>query len=88
MTESGCADVAVRLSAWIDDELEPSAAAEVRNHLTGCVSCQRRHALLTAASTAVRRLPAETVSAGFEDAFRRRLATARRRPGTRAGDRR
>lgn len=68
--------MAVRLSAWIDGELDAAAAAEVREHLGGCASCQRRYALLTAASTLVRRLPAETVSAGFEDAFRRRLATS------------
>jgi anti-sigma factor RsiW len=76
VTESGCADVAVRLSAWIDGELDASTAAEVREHLAVCVSCQRRHALLAAASRAVRSLPEETVSAGFEDAFRRRLAAA------------
>jgi Putative zinc-finger len=77
VTESGCADVAVRLSAWIDGELDPSTAAGVRGHLAVCVSCQRRHALLAAAGRAVRSLPEETVSAGFEEAFRRRLATAR-----------
>jgi anti-sigma factor RsiW len=77
VTAIACADVSVRLSAWIDGELGTSEAAEVREHLTGCVSCQRRHALLVAASSAVRSLPAETVSAGFEDAFRRRLAAAR-----------
>ena len=77
MTESGCADVADRLSAWIDGELDVSTAASVREHLAVCVSCQRWHALLAAASRAVRSLPEETVSAGFEDAFRRRLAAAR-----------
>ena len=77
MTASGCEDMAVRLSAWIDGELDASSAATVREHLAGCVSCQRRHALLTAASRAVRSLPAETVSAGFDDAFRRRLAATR-----------
>jgi anti-sigma factor RsiW len=77
VTERGCADVAGRLSAWIDGELDASTAAEVREHLAVCVSCQRRHALLAVASRAVRSLPEETVSAGFEDAFRRRLAAAR-----------
>ncbi len=83
MTESGCADVAGRLSAWIDGELDATTAAEVREHLAVCVSCQRRHALLAAASRAVRSLPEETVSAGFEDAFRRRLAAARTGAGRR-----
>jgi anti-sigma factor RsiW len=77
VTARSCADVAVRLSAWIDGELDASAAAGVQEHLAGCASCQRRRALLTAASRAVRSLPAEAVSAGFEDAFRRRLAAAR-----------
>jgi Putative zinc-finger len=81
VTESGCADVAIRLSAWIDGELDASTAAGVREHLAVCVSCQRRHALLAAASRAVRSLPEETVSAGFEDAFRRRLAAARTSAG-------
>jgi hypothetical protein len=77
VTESGCADVAVRLSAWIDGELDASEAARLREHLAICVSCRRRHALLTAASRAVRSLPPEVVSSGFEDAFRRRLAATR-----------
>jgi len=76
VTEGGCADVAARLSAWIDGELDASTAAKVREHLAVCVSCQRRLALLAAASRAVRSLPEEAVSAGFEDAFRRRLAAA------------
>jgi len=74
-------DVAARLSAWIDGELDDSTAAGVREHLAVCVSCQRRHALLEAASRAVRSLPEETVSAGFEDAFRRRLVAARTSAG-------
>jgi hypothetical protein len=77
MTEGGCADVAARLSAWIDGELDDSTAARVREHLAVCVSCQRRHGLLEAASRAVRSLPEEGVSAGFEEAFRQRLAAAR-----------
>jgi anti-sigma factor RsiW len=85
VTESRCADVAVRLSAWIDGELDASTAAGVREHLAVCVSCQRRHALLAAAGRAVRSLPEETVSAGFEDAFRRRLDAARTGAGRRRG---
>jgi len=85
MTEGGCADVAARLSAWIDGELDDSTAARVREHLAVCVSCQRRHGLLEAASRAVRSLPEEAVSEGFEDAFRRRLAAARASAGRRRG---
>jgi len=77
VTASVCADVAARLSAWIDGELDASTAAAVQDHLAACVSCRRRHSLLVAASRAVRSLPEETVPAGFEEAFRRRLATAR-----------
>lgn len=77
MTDKACADVAVRLSAGIDGELDAPAAAELREHLATCAPCRRRHALLLAAGRAVRSLPEETVSAGFEDAFRRRLAAAR-----------
>jgi anti-sigma factor RsiW len=85
VTESGCADVAVRLSAWIDGELDASTAAGVREHVAVCASCRRRHALLAVAGRAVRSLPEETVSAGFEDAFRRRLAAARTNAGRRRG---
>ena len=85
MTEGGCADVAARLSAWIDGELDASTAAKVREHLAVCVSCQRRLALLAAASRAVRSLPEEAVSAGFEDAFRRRLAATRTGAGRARG---
>jgi hypothetical protein len=85
VTERGCADVAVRLSAWIDRELDAPAAAEVREHLAACAPCRRRHALLAAAGRAVRSLPEETVSAGFEDAFRRRLAAARAGDGGPSG---
>ena len=77
MTEHACADTARRLSAWIDGELDAPTAAGVREHLATCASCQRRHALLAAASRAVRSLPEEVVSAGFEAAFRGRLAAAR-----------
>jgi hypothetical protein len=77
VTAGGCEEVTIRLSAWIDGELGASEAAQVREHLAGCAACRRRHALLTAAGAAVRSLPAETVSASFEDAFRRRLAAAR-----------
>lgn len=85
MTEGGCAGVAVRLSAWIDGELNPSEAAGLREHLAVCLSCRRRHALLTTASRAVRSLPGEAVSAGFEDAFRRRLAATRTGAGRARG---
>jgi hypothetical protein len=85
VTEGGCAEVAVRLSAWIDGELDPSEAAGLREHLAICVSCRRRHALLTAAGRAVRSLPPEMVSAGFEDAFRRRLAATRTGAGRARG---
>jgi anti-sigma factor RsiW len=77
VTEGGCAEVAVRLSAWIDGELNPSEAAGLREHLAICVQCRSRHALLTAVGRAVRSLPPEAVSADFEDTFRRRLAATR-----------
>lgn len=77
MTQGGCPQIEVRLSEWIDAELDAAAAAEVREHLAVCASCRRRHALLVAAGRAVRSLPGETVSAGFEQAFRQRLAATR-----------
>lgn len=76
MRRIDCAAAPAALSAWIDGELDEPTAAAVREHVAGCRSCQRRHALLAAVGEAVRRLPPETVSAGFDDAFRRRRAGA------------
>ena len=80
-----CAAAAAALSAWIDGELDEPTATAVRDHVAGCASCRRRHALLAAVGEAVRRLPPETVSEGFAEAFRRRRAGASAR---RAGMRR
>lgn len=68
-----CPDVVERLSAYVDGELGPSEAQVVQSHLAQCPRCQQRHGLLAAARSAVRQLPRETVSPGFEAAFRRRL---------------
>ncbi len=69
----GCADVFERLSAAQDGELDPVEARAVQGHVEGCPTCRRKHALLAAAQGAVRQVPAETVSAGFDAALRRRL---------------
>lgn len=71
----GCAEVFARLSAALDDELEPTEARAVRSHIEGCPACRRKHAVLAAAQKSVRLLPAETVSSGFDAALRRRLET-------------
>lgn len=85
MKTTDCAAATAALSAWIDGELEGPDAAAVREHVAGCAPCRRRHALLAAVGEAVRRLPPETVSDGFDDAFRRRRARA---PGLRTFPRR
>ena len=37
-----CEDTAERLSAYLDGELEPQAAARLREHLAGCPQCGAR----------------------------------------------
>jgi anti-sigma factor RsiW len=78
-----CAEVFSRLSAWLDGELEPEEARRVEEHLARCESCRRQRVLLGATSRAVRALPPETVSDGFDARLRRRLTaetTARGQP--------
>jgi anti-sigma factor RsiW len=72
-----CTEASGWLSAWLDGELEPAEARRVEEHLAGCERCRRERALLAATSRAVRALPPETVSDGFDVRLRRRLATER-----------
>jgi anti-sigma factor RsiW len=73
----GCAEAFEKLSSGLDGELDPTEAWAVRSHIEGCPVCRRKHALLAAAQKAVRLLPAETVSAGFDAALRQRLEAER-----------
>lgn len=69
-----CGSALERLSAAMDGELAPSEALALDEHVRGCASCARAQASLQATRTALRHLPAETVSSGFDASLRARLA--------------
>ena len=77
-----CRDAVEKLSAHLDDELDPAESRSVEEHLSQCPGCERRYVLLTATRRAVRRVALETVSDRFDSAFRSRLAAE---GGTRRG---
>jgi len=52
-----CVGVRNRLSAWMDGDLDPSAARGVSTHLSACAACRRRARELVAASRALSELP-------------------------------
>ncbi len=78
MIAMDCRTAGEALSPWIDGELPEAEAAAVAAHLATCDACRRRRALLAGIGAAIRELPAERVSATFEDAWLRRLAAGRR----------
>ncbi len=53
-----CQDVRTRLSAWIDDELEPDGREAVRQHVSTCALCRGLADDLAAIRTEARRLGA------------------------------
>ena len=61
-----CQDIEVRLSAWVDGELDASEAAALDAHLRSCALCQRRCDVLRTARDRFRTLsppPAPVVPA-------------------------
>ena len=57
----------------MDGELAPAEALAVEEHARGCASCARARSSLQATRIALRHLPAETVSEGFDASLRARL---------------
>jgi len=70
--------VGAQLGALLDGEVEPAEAARVERHLRSCAACRGRWSILVALREAVRDLPREGVSTGFEAAFANRLKGERR----------
>jgi anti-sigma factor RsiW len=56
-----------RLSAYLDDELEPGERAALATHLSTCPACARQLAELAALDRAARALPAEPPAGYFDD---------------------
>ena len=78
MTEVNCQTVFERLSAYLDDELQPADAMAVRDHLQSCANCARRHRLLTQTSAAFRGMALAPADPRLDDAVLRRLRQSRR----------
>src|SRR5215468_4936555 len=65
-----CADVERDLDAYVDRELEPEAAAAIRQHLDGCPRCRGR----VAERQALGRLIQSTAYHGAPERLRARVA--------------
>jgi anti-sigma factor RsiW len=71
-----CVDTGRLLDAYVDDELEPAEAAEVRTHLASCAGCRGVVADRQALGRLVRQLPYYAAP----DELRARIAGPSRRP--------
>ena len=69
-----CPKIQKELSAYIDQELSPSARISVEEHVRGCGVCQQRLAELKALSVGVMALPRLHPAPGFLAAVRRKIA--------------
>ncbi|MDR7556238.1 MAG: zf-HC2 domain-containing protein [Armatimonadota bacterium] len=62
-----------QLGAYLDEELRPEEAAEVRAHLAACAACAADLEELRATRALLRQLPPPPVPEGFLDELRARL---------------
>ena len=69
-----CKTFAAHHAAYIDDTLPGVAMTAMREHLDGCARCSRRDADVRRALLLVKNLPSISVSDGFQDRLRARLA--------------
>lgn len=65
-----------QLSAYLDGELVPAEADEVRLHLTGCEACREELARLQHVKSLLRRLPERAMPEDVWAAIRPQVATA------------
>jgi Putative zinc-finger len=68
-----CDDVAPRLGPSMDGELPPAEEWQVQEHLDTCHGCRGKRDLLLATQAALRSVPCDGVSPGFEAGLQRRL---------------
>jgi anti-sigma factor RsiW len=68
------------MSAWLDDELDAAAGAELTAHLNGCEACRREWRQLTALEAALGNLTAEAPP-GLAEKVAAQIRRPRRRPG-------
>jgi anti-sigma factor RsiW len=69
-----CKAFTTRHAAYIDDTLPGVEMSAMRDHLTACAKCARRDGDVRRALMLVKNLPPITVSEGFQDRLRARLA--------------
>jgi anti-sigma factor RsiW len=72
-----CRACTKHLPAWLDGELAPKLADEVAAHLQACGACAAERRRLEALLRVVDSVEAPPLSAGFDAAFRTKLAEAR-----------
>jgi anti-sigma factor RsiW len=70
-----CHDVGRRLDAYVDEELAPTEAASVADHLEGCAACRERIAALESLGHLIRSVPYHAAP----DRLRTTIASAPRR---------
>lgn len=69
-----CDDIQNQLDDYIDGTLAPASSLEVRAHVAGCVPCRDRLAQARSLMGALRRLPVDPPSQGFEERVLQRAA--------------
>ncbi len=75
-----CRDCQPLLSGLLDDELDPTTAAEVREHLDACPVCRREFEQLLESMRLVRALEPVTAPVALGDRLRKRLLAEVRPP--------
>ena len=75
-----CDEIRGQFSAYLDEELDAQARAEVEKHLDGCASCHAEWESYCALHHAFASLELEELPADFSANFRARLAKERKQP--------
>jgi anti-sigma factor RsiW len=75
-TPFACEPYVVDLSALIDGELQPSRAAEVREHLSACEGCSQRFAVLRGVDRVLAATPMPEVPAGLRARLQERIESS------------
>ena len=67
MTDVGCAKTLAGLEDYLHDELGPEAAADIAEHLSGCVDCTAEHTVGLVLTIAIKRACTEKAPEQLRD---------------------
>lgn len=81
-----CAEVTLKLSAYMDGELDPSTARAVAGHLDACSACGKEFEAFSRVDGLVRALPRADLPEGFAAALASRARPRRPAQPTRSFD--